>query len=299
MGGRGPDDARRPALVFASCHSDGANVARGVSPGLPASRGAARLGRWPARPQLACAAPHNVEPACGDAGRAEAGERRCRGWQRAHAPAGGQHGPQAVRQGRVAARDARDGDTPAAADPAFGRGRRHRPDRGLHADHQGRGRTHLKPAPCSIKSQGLWRRSPATVPIDQDRVYASVAERHPETAVVVPPRSTAVPSDTAETAPTQRDGHPQRVADRPGLLFLETGEAGQTAGMAALSNGHSGLAVRDQDDPVPRGAQNSLVGGAHVGEPEGRRGGDRIRPQRPLGEPRRQFPQHRAGRDRR
>jgi len=32
---------------------------------------------------------------------------------------------------------------------------------------------------------------------DQDRVYDSVAERHPEAAVVVPPRATAVPSGTA------------------------------------------------------------------------------------------------------
>ncbi len=37
---------------------------------------------------------------------------------------------------------------------------------------------------------------------DQDRVYASVAERYPEAAVIVPPRVTAVPSDTAEAAPT-------------------------------------------------------------------------------------------------
>jgi len=47
---------------------------------------------------------------------------------------------------------------------------------------------------------------------DQDRVYAGVAERHPEAAVVVPPRTTAVPSDTAESAPTQRDGHLQHIA---------------------------------------------------------------------------------------
>jgi len=47
---------------------------------------------------------------------------------------------------------------------------------------------------------------------DQDRVYAGVAERHPEAAVVVPPRATAVPSDTAESAPTQRDGHLQHIA---------------------------------------------------------------------------------------
>ena len=48
---------------------------------------------------------------------------------------------------------------------------------------------------------------------DQDRVYDSVAQRHPEAAVVVPPRATAVPSDTAETAPTQRDRHIQHIAE--------------------------------------------------------------------------------------
>lgn len=40
---------------------------------------------------------------------------------------------------------------------------------------------------------------------DRDDVYAEVAARHPGAAVIVPPRSSAVPSDTAETAPTQRD----------------------------------------------------------------------------------------------
>src|SRR5215212_3389662 len=46
---------------------------------------------------------------------------------------------------------------------------------------------------------------------DQDGVYASISERHPEAAVIVPPRSTAVPSQTAESAPTQRDRHPQLI----------------------------------------------------------------------------------------
>jgi hypothetical protein len=45
-------------------------------------------------------------------------------------------------------------------------------------------------------------------------VYAEVAARHPETAVVVPPRSGAVPSDAAETAPTQRDRHIGAIAER-------------------------------------------------------------------------------------
>jgi hypothetical protein len=48
---------------------------------------------------------------------------------------------------------------------------------------------------------------------DQDSVSAAVAERHPDAAVVVPPRSTAVPSQTAESAPTQRDRHLQQIAE--------------------------------------------------------------------------------------
>src|SRR4051794_32553233 len=49
---------------------------------------------------------------------------------------------------------------------------------------------------------------------DQDGVSASVGERHPEAAVIVPPCATAVPSATAETAPTQRDRHLERIAEK-------------------------------------------------------------------------------------
>jgi len=48
---------------------------------------------------------------------------------------------------------------------------------------------------------------------DQDGVYAAVADRHPEAAVIVPPRSTAVLSEKATIAPTQRDRHLQCIAD--------------------------------------------------------------------------------------
>jgi hypothetical protein len=48
---------------------------------------------------------------------------------------------------------------------------------------------------------------------DQEGVYSGVAARHPEAAVIVPPRSSAVPSATAETAPTQRDQHLQTIAE--------------------------------------------------------------------------------------
>ena len=49
---------------------------------------------------------------------------------------------------------------------------------------------------------------------DQDGVYTSVSERHPEAAVIVPPRATAVPSRTAASEPTQRDCHLQLIAER-------------------------------------------------------------------------------------
>jgi hypothetical protein len=49
---------------------------------------------------------------------------------------------------------------------------------------------------------------------DRDDVYAEAAAHHPEAVVVVPLRSSAVPSGTAETAPTQRDLHLRCIAER-------------------------------------------------------------------------------------
>src|SRR5205823_7305202 len=48
---------------------------------------------------------------------------------------------------------------------------------------------------------------------DQDGVYGEVSVRHPDAAVIVPPRSNAVPSPTAETEPTPRDRHLQVIAE--------------------------------------------------------------------------------------
>ena len=48
---------------------------------------------------------------------------------------------------------------------------------------------------------------------DRDDVYAGIAARHPDADVIVPPRSSAVPSDTADTAPTQRDRHIEAIAE--------------------------------------------------------------------------------------
>jgi hypothetical protein len=49
---------------------------------------------------------------------------------------------------------------------------------------------------------------------DQDVIYGEVVSRYPDASVAVPPRSSAVPSETAHTAPTMRDRHLQLIAER-------------------------------------------------------------------------------------
>jgi hypothetical protein len=49
---------------------------------------------------------------------------------------------------------------------------------------------------------------------DGEPTYRSVADHTPDAVVIIPPRSTAVPSATAETAPTQRDRHIQLIGER-------------------------------------------------------------------------------------
>jgi hypothetical protein len=62
----------------------------------------------------------------------------------------------------------------------------------------------LEGAVASFTGDGAYHR---------EDVYDAIAERHPEAAVVVPPRKGAVPSGTAETAPTQRDRHLRLIAE--------------------------------------------------------------------------------------
>src|SRR3954470_7424992 len=49
---------------------------------------------------------------------------------------------------------------------------------------------------------------------DRKDVYGAVIARYPEARVIVPPRSSAVPSAAVERAPTQRDRHLQLIAER-------------------------------------------------------------------------------------
>jgi hypothetical protein len=66
---------------------------------------------------------------------------------------------------------------------------------------------------------------------DREPIYRSVAAHTPDAAVIIPPRSTAVPSDTAETAPTQRDRH---------ILLIE--ERGRLGWQRAVNYGKRSLA---------------------------------------------------------
>jgi hypothetical protein len=64
---------------------------------------------------------------------------------------------------------------------------------------------------------------------DRTGVYTALDEHHPAATVVVPPRADAVLSATADTEPTQRDGHIQaigpvsRVSSRAGSRSSVTG----------------------------------------------------------------------------
>ena len=64
---------------------------------------------------------------------------------------------------------------------------------------------------------------------DGEPVYRAVAERQPDppVAVVIPPRSTAVPSAAAGTTPSQRDQHIQMIEDKGRLGWQKAVGYGQ------------------------------------------------------------------------
>jgi len=79
---------------------------------------------------------------------------------------------------------------------------------------------------------------------DQDGVTASVAARHPQAAIIVPPRANAVPSETAETAPTQRDHHLQHVKPRGSPDIAEHGRMARqkASGYTKRARAETGMA---------------------------------------------------------
>src|SRR3712207_2970919 len=71
---------------------------------------------------------------------------------------------------------------------------------------------------------------------DRSGVYAAVHEHHPGAAVVAPPRADAVLSDTAATAPTQRDRHIQRIAETGRMAWQRTSGYNERAKAEAAIN---------------------------------------------------------------
>ena len=71
---------------------------------------------------------------------------------------------------------------------------------------------------------------------DHQGVSTAIAERHPEAAIIVPPRSTAVPSAAAKTAPTQRDQHLQHIAEHGRMAWQKaSGYTTRARAEAAIS----------------------------------------------------------------
>ena len=83
---------------------------------------------------------------------------------------------------------------------------------------------------------------------DGEPVHRAVSERQPDppAAVVIPPRATAVPGPTAETAPSQRDRHIGMVRDRGRLGCQRVVGCGRRSlGESAVSR-HKGIIGRPQ-----------------------------------------------------
>jgi hypothetical protein len=99
---------------------------------------------------------------------------------------------------------------------------------------------------------------------DREDVYGAVADRHPEAAVVVPPRRGAMPSAAAATAPTRRDRHLELIAEQGRLGWQKaSGYNRRALAEAAVSRYKRviGDALRSRTDP---GRATEVAIGAHV-----------------------------------
>ncbi len=88
---------------------------------------------------------------------------------------------------------------------------------------------------------------------DQDQVTQAVAERHPDAAIVVPPRAGAVASASAETAPTQRDRHLPTIAERGHVAWQKASGYNLRARVEASIGRYkrvTGGALRSRTDPT-------------------------------------------------
>jgi hypothetical protein len=66
---------------------------------------------------------------------------------------------------------------------------------------------------------------------DRTGVYTALDERYPDAVIVVPPRADAVLSATADTNPTQRDGHIRAIAETGRMAWQRDSGYHQRAGV--------------------------------------------------------------------
>ena len=82
-------------------------------------------------------------------------------------------------------------------------------------------------------------------------VYDTVAQRHPDAAVIIPPRSDAVLSETAATRPTQRDCHLQCITEHGRMAWQKASEYNRRARAEAAISRYKrviGNALRSRTD---------------------------------------------------
>ncbi len=87
---------------------------------------------------------------------------------------------------------------------------------------------------------------------DRGDVYGAVAERHPDAVVVVPPRSSAVPSAVAEAAPTARDRHLQLLTEHGRMRWQKATGCNRRAVAEATISRYKrviGEALRSRSEP--------------------------------------------------
>ena len=216
--GRAPDDTGRAADLLWSGHPDGPDLEGGI-PARPApNRRADRLRHRPARARPRRPRPQHAEPARRDGGGA-APTRLPR--RRPSPPVGRQHRAEAVRGRRVL--HERHGT------------RVRRSWRKLHLGVDAGTRRIVASLLTTRDVDDATQVGPLLDRIDeplasftgdgaydQEGVTTSIGSHHPDAAIVVPPRSTAVPSEAAETAPTQRDRHLRDLAEHGRLAWQAT-----------------------------------------------------------------------------
>lgn len=96
---------------------------------------------------------------------------------------------------------------------------------------------------------------------DGEPIYQTIAQRDPGAAVVIPPRTTAVPGATADTVPTQRDRHLLRIAETGRMGWQrETNYGRRSKGETAMARYRGILGDRLHARSLPAQQAEAIIG---------------------------------------